>query len=68
MGRAGFVEFQLHPQHPENSGKPRESKFIAASFFKRVERCAADVGLLRQIVLAQIEGLASHSDLGADGG
>ena len=62
------MEFQLQPQHPENSRKPRESKFIAAPFFESVKRCAADVGLARQIVLAQVEGFAAHSDLRADGG
>jgi len=62
------MQFQLESHHPEDSGEPCKSEFIAASFFKRIKRCAADVGLLRQIVLAQVEGLASHSDLRADGG
>ena len=62
------MEFQLQPQHPENSRKPREPKFIAASFFEGVKRCAADIGLVRQIVLAQVEGLTAHGDVRADGG
>jgi hypothetical protein len=62
------MQFQFQSHHPEDSGEPGKPQFGAASFFKRVKRCAADVGLLRQIVLAQIEGLAAHSDLGADGG
>lgn len=68
MRRACLVKFQLQPQYPENAGKPRKSKLIGASFFKRVECRAADVGLVRQILLAQVKGFPSHSDLGTDGG